>query len=120
MDRARAAAVSPFTQAQTAVFLTGDERERCRFLRATALRGKAVMERLQCTRTELDRWDRDGRLPHARLVARCESSAKVMTERQWFLEDVERVLSQIEDWRRLDSIRKAFRRRSGCLPARDA
>lgn len=85
------------------------ERRAAIALRKAGLMTSAVMTRLDCTRTELNRWDSDGRLPH--LYTRRLPLPKSTECRFWAEADIDRARELIADWRHRDSIVKTHRRR---------
>jgi hypothetical protein len=77
--------------------------------KAGALLTSRVCEILQCSKTELNRWSGDGRLPpdgeiHLSLV-------KSVNARAWLPATVEDAKSKLDDWRKKDNIAKIARRR---------
>ncbi|MCG5531526.1 hypothetical protein LRD18_11795 [Halorhodospira halochloris] len=107
-DAAKEAARTDWRVEQLDPALDSGERERVRELRKTAMWGAAVRKRLGCTRTELDRWDADGRLPHG--IKRTVPAPKTTPGRKWFAEDVEAAAERVERWRQIDRERKRARR----------
>lgn len=87
------------------------EREAAMAVRRSSLTANAVCRVLDCTQTELDRWDRDGRLPHL-FTKRMDFGVKVVQGRMWALEDVEAAVLKTPTWRAEDSEAKARRRAS--------
>lgn len=79
-----------------------------------ALTAAAVCERLGCSRTELDRWAADGRLPpDGELFLRL---AKRVNARAWLPAKVEGAKAKIADWRAQDKVMaKLTRRKPGML-----
>ena len=78
-------------------------------LRRICIMTGEVRARLQCSRTELDRWDRDRRLPH---LFTKEINIHRMTEcRFWLPSHVTAALNHVEAWREQDKNRKIERRK---------
>jgi hypothetical protein len=77
---------------------------------AGALLASRVCEMLQCTKTELDRWAKDGRLvPDGEIFL--AHLPKGVNARAWLPTTVERSKQHISEWRNRDSIAKVARRR---------
>lgn len=106
---AKVAAASEYLQSVLDKYLTKPARLYCRTLRVTALWGAKVKERLECTQTELDRWDKDGRLPHAFLRI-CSPGGKKVLGRKWFDDEVIKACNLVADWREQDAKRKVARK----------
>lgn len=105
----REAACSLWQQARLRSLLTPSERVICRDLRAASLRARAVRERLACSVTELDRWDREGRLRHSGLRP-CQAGGTTVMGRIWFADDVDAAIRHVATWRAEDAHRKRARR----------
>lgn len=108
-DAAREAAISNWWQEKLDGILKGGEKTSCRQYRKNALWGKHVCAFLNCSQTELDRWDSDGRLSYA-IKRDCSPGGKIVKGRMWFAEDVKAALPYIESWREQDAQRKKARR----------
>ena len=77
--------------------------------KAGALLAGKVCEILNCTRTELNRWANDGRMPADGAIHLC--MPRSLDARAWLPATVESAKAQINDWRKKDSIVKTARRR---------
>jgi hypothetical protein len=114
LDAAKVAAATSVRQKILDRWLTEEERIRCRELRKSAMWGSAVRAALGCTGAELDRWDRDGRLPHAFKRAGSERHFG----RKWLVPDVERAKTRLIDWRKQDADQLCWRRKFGSQKAK--
>lgn len=67
---------------------------------------------LGCTKTELDRWAADGRLPSdgERFFHGIGPLGGSKWGRAWLPETLEAALQNVDEWRRIDATRKSFRR----------
>jgi hypothetical protein len=110
-DAARFAAASRYTLARLARLLSPEEREACRGYRKNEILTSRARELLGCSLTELNRWTRDGRLPTLRTKAISGLFPKKVTARTFVRAEVEHAVGQVEDWRKQDGIKKAYRRR---------
>lgn len=90
---------------------TGEERRRAVALRSRCLANSAVMARLGCSKTELDRWDREGLLPHL-YRRRCPLyfSTGSVDKRYWLEDDVAKAAALVDSWRLEWEARKRARR----------
>lgn len=85
--------------------------------RRKSLRGglspTAVREILGCSRTELDRWAADGRLPAdgERFYHGVGPRGGSGWGRAWLPETVEAAQSRVDAWRQQDQVRRTYRRR---------
>ncbi len=77
--------------------------------KAGALLAGKVCAILNCTKTELNRWANDGRMPADGAIHLC--MPKSLDARAWLPATVEGAKVRIDDWRKRDSILKAARRR---------
>ena len=105
----REAACSVWQQTRLRALLRPSERIICRDLRAASMRARAVRERLACSVTELDRWDREDRLRHA-CVRPCQVGWTTVMARTWFADDVDAAIPHVATWRAEDAQRKRARR----------
>jgi hypothetical protein len=85
-------------------FATRLERNTAIAMRRSALTSEKVRKHLGCTKTELNRWDADGRLPH--LFSRKTSSADSTICRLWSQEQVAAAVDQVDTWREGDANRQ--------------
>ena len=108
-NKAKIAARSGFWQQDLDKFLTAGQRKACRDFRNNAMWGKAVKEALGCSDTELDRWDKDGRLPHS-FKSDCSAGGKIVKGRKWFRDEVLSAKSKVDEWRNIDAHRKVCKR----------
>ncbi|WP_155986687.1 hypothetical protein [Thioalkalivibrio sp. ALE23] len=116
-DAARIAAASEYLQRSMDPHLDADEQTRCRELRREAMWGSRVREALGCSRGELDRWDQDGRLPHA-FSASLNIGPKTVQGRKWYREDVEGAKALLEEWRAFDRARRSKKTNPDWIPRR--
>lgn len=105
-DPAYAAAASAWLQTEVDAWLTPEQQQRCRALRKDSLYASATQEALGCTRAELDRWDADGRLPHA-FTRILSIHGKNVRARKWLRETIERARAHVPDWRERDHHNRA-------------
>ena len=89
--------------------------------KAGALLAGRVCEALNCTKTELNRWANDGRMPADGAIHLC--MPRSLDARAWLPATVERAKACIDDWRKKDSIVKTARVKkprivcgTGCSP----
>lgn len=82
---------------------TKEEINEARELRKRSITRFQVMEILECTLTELNRWDADGRLPHVYTAYRV--IFKRVKVRLWDKKDVENVIPFLSYWRMLDELK---------------
>ncbi len=78
--------------------------------KAGALLTGKVCEALDCSKTELDRWATDGRLPPDGEIMLVGLPKKV-NARAWLPGTVEAAKVRVEAWREQDRARKVFKRR---------
>jgi hypothetical protein len=109
-DAARFAAASRYTLSQLVRLLSPEEREACRSYRKDEILTSRARELLGCSLTELNRWTKDGRLPTLRTKTVSGLFPKTVTARTFVHAEVVRVVGRTEDWRKQDSVRKAYRR----------
>lgn len=105
-DPAYAAAASAWLQTEVDAWLTPEQQQRCRALRKDSLYASAAQEALGCTRAELDRWDADGRLPHA-FTRILSIHGKNVRARKWLRETIERAREHTPTWREHDQHNRA-------------
>src|SRR5699024_1327090 len=79
-------------------------------VRKTKRSTSQVMRTLDCTLTELNRWDREGQLPH-RFKMRIQVGGKMVNARFWVAKDIEDAAPKVEYWRQVHEQQKKFRRR---------
>jgi hypothetical protein len=84
--------------------------------KAGALLISRVCEILQCSKTELNRWAQDGRMPPDGEIHL--SMAKSVNARAWLPATVEDAKSKMDDWRKKDNIAKFARRRKPSIVRR--
>jgi len=84
-----------------------DRRTAVELRKASAMAGQACAA-VSCTRTELDRWDEDGRLPH--LFIKRVHIHRMVDCRFWNLGELAAAKEQLEAWREQDRVRKRFKR----------
>ncbi|WP_018290423.1 hypothetical protein [Verrucomicrobium sp. 3C] len=108
--KAVAAAGSGLRMAEMDGLLSPEERVQCLEIRKNALFAEKVRTILGCTRTELDRWDADGRLLH-RFTTAIDVNGKRVHARRWLLPEVEAAHARIGQWRNLDEAAKKKRRK---------
>lgn len=88
---------------------TKDERRGSIALRKASIKTGEVREMLGCSLAELNRWNKDGRLPHL-YEREMLVSSKIVRCRFWLIDDVESSARLVDEWRRRDeAIRKAKR-----------
>jgi hypothetical protein len=109
-SKAIAAAGSGLRMEEMDGLLSPEERAQCLEIRKNALFAEKVRAILGCTRTELDRWDADGRLPH-RFTTAIDVSGKHVHARRWLLPEVEAARARIGRWRKRDEAAKRKRRK---------
>lgn len=86
------------------------------FPKKSSLRGglgpTAVIAALGCTKTELNRWSSDGRLPPdgEKFYHGVGPRGGARWGRAWLPEKIETAKNRVEEWRRIDSTKKKFRR----------
>jgi hypothetical protein len=81
-------------------------------LKAGALKAAEVCEALSCTRTELDRWASDGRLPpDGEIFVHGGGARKSVNARAWLPTTIHHAKGALAEWRERDSIIKSARRR---------
>lgn len=85
------------------------ERRQAIEMRMRSLMSGAVRRRLNCTQTELDRWDAQGLLPH--LYTRIMPYKKNTRCRFWFEYDIEAAKYNLKAWREDWEMAKRARRR---------
>jgi len=78
--------------------------EQAKQLRQRGVLTEKCREILGCTLVELNRWDKDGRLPHA-FTKRVRLDAKCVTARVWDSSEVELAKQNVSNWRKLDALR---------------
>jgi hypothetical protein len=78
--------------------------------KAGALLASRACEALQCTKTELDRWAKDGRLPADGEIF-LHHLPKSVNARAWLPTTIEEAKRHIRDWRNKDAITETNRRR---------
>lgn len=83
---------------------TRDERSSALIIRKSALTRSAVVEKLKCTVSELNKWESAGLLPH--LFTKKIKMDKSVNARCWALVDVEYAKTQVDSWRELYQIKK--------------
>jgi hypothetical protein len=79
-------------------------------MRKLSVMSGRVRQTLQCTVTELDRWDADGRLRHLYTKRVDAGWGKHTVCRFWHVLDVERALSLVDVWRAADQAARIMRR----------
>jgi hypothetical protein len=104
-DVGREIAKSSWRQGDLARVLSRGVIEQVRHLRQNAVCAKQVKQKLRCTQTELERWDTQGRLPHA-FKRPCFAWGKEVQARVWFRKDVARAVERVESWRAEDAQHK--------------
>jgi len=77
--------------------------------KAGALLAGKVCAILNCTKTELNRWANDGRMPADGAIHLC--TPKSLDARAWLPATVEDAKTRVDEWRRNDTIVKTARRR---------
>lgn len=113
---ARITALAGLTSEERDRIATGPERTAAIAMRKTALRSDDVRRQLQCTSSELNRWDSDGRLPH--LFIKKTTFEKTTNCRFWSAEQIAEAVAYLPAWREQDRIRKTFAR-TNLKPAED-
>lgn len=93
------------TRAERDARETAKRARRAGMRKAKALTATKVCEVLQCSRAELHRWLVDGRLPADGAICFNGHDANA-----WLPATIEAAKSRIEEWRRIDEIRKKARR----------
>ncbi len=87
---------------------TKEERAAAIGMRKLSVMSGRVRQTLQCTVTELDRWDADGRLRHTKRVD--AGWGKHTVCRFWHVLDVEHAMSLVDVWRASDQAARVMRR----------
>lgn len=77
--------------------------------KAGALLAGKVCEALNCTKTELNRWANDGRIPADGAIHLC--MPRSLDARAWLPATVEHAKASIDDWRKKDAIARTARLR---------
>lgn len=85
--------------------------------KAGAMLASRVCEILACTRTELDRWAKDGRLaPDGLIHLYGMGVRKSVNARAWLPAAIDGAKEQVAEWRKLDAIAKMERHRRRKAP----
>jgi hypothetical protein len=89
---------------------TDDERRKAIDMRKDSLPTSRACEAIGCTKTELNRWDEEGKLPHLYQKKISIPGAKATMARYWNLKDIDHARAKISEWREEWSNRKSMRR----------